>query len=63
MTSRSQGAWLAQLVECVALDLRVVGSSPKLGMETTKKRRKKRGKNDLMVSTSSVEISHEIFSY
>ena len=47
----------------MALDLRVVGSSPTLGMETTKKRRKKRGKNDLMVSTSSVEISHEIFSY
>ena len=30
-----RGAWLAQLVECVTLDLRVVSSSPMLGVEIT----------------------------
>ena len=30
-----KGAWLAQLVECATCDLRVVGSSPILGVETT----------------------------
>ena len=29
------GAWLAQLVDCMTLDLRVVRSSPVLGMEPT----------------------------
>ena len=29
------GAWLAQLVEHVTLDLRVVNSSPMLGIEIT----------------------------
>ena len=29
------GTWLAQLVECVTLDLRVVSSSPTLGIEIT----------------------------
>ena len=29
------GAWLAQLVEHATLDLRVVSSSPTLGMEPT----------------------------
>ena len=31
----NMGAWLAQLVEHVTLDLRVVSSSPTLGLELT----------------------------
>ena len=30
-----RGTWLAQLEECVALDLRVVSLSPTLGVEIT----------------------------
>ena len=33
----ARGTWLAQLVEHVTFDLRVVGSSPMLGVEITEK--------------------------
>ena len=33
--SQSGGTWLAQLEECVTLDLGVVSSSPTLGVEIT----------------------------
>lgn len=35
------GAWLAQLVENVTLDLRVICSSPTVGMESTLKKKEK----------------------
>ena len=31
MKTHIRGAWLAQLVECVTLDLEVIGLSPMLG--------------------------------
>ena len=34
------GAWLAQLVKHATIDLRVVNSSPMLGMEYIKKKKK-----------------------
>ena len=34
-TMQNRGAWLAQLVQHVALDLRVVSSSPMLGVGIT----------------------------
>lgn len=34
---KSGGTWLAQLVECVTLDLRVVDWSPMLGTEIAQK--------------------------
>ena len=37
-----RGVWLAQLVEHVALDLRVVNPSPTLGMVPTLKRERKK---------------------
>ena len=37
----NRGTWLAQLEEPVSLDLRVVRSSPRLGVEITKNKLKK----------------------
>ena len=47
------GAWLAQLVQHMPLDLRVVSLSPMVGVEITggKKRKEMRGKKLLMNST------------
>lgn len=39
---QERGPWLAQSVEHATLGLRIVSSSPMLGMETTLKKKKKK---------------------